>query len=293
MTQTKDSALEIPSTDSVFQSIADEGVETLAVPAGMDLCTAVHLIEGRDSDARFSEAKRAIDKQLCEAHDDEERGTCYYYLLRLLLRGHMLFENKEARDLYAKMLESFRSREIEYKKDYLSVKNKEDKKIIYSQIDAFYQLIDIYLGTLETIYEKRGLTLASERVYIEKMNFRRRHALFSGKHMKHLGHLFLDKTSRYGHSLGRWVATVLFFIAIFAVTYAILDYFSAIKMLADYSYSTNNLFDYFYFSIVTFTTLGYGDIVPVTILEKAIVGVEVVLGYTMLGVLINLIKQKS
>jgi len=292
MPQTKDSILELPATESVFQAISDENPEVAETLAGMNLRDAVHLIEGRETDQRFTEAKRAIDKQLAEACDAEEKATCYYYLLRLVLRGHMLFENKEARDLYAKMLENFHQREVEYKKDYFGVKDKEDKKIIHSQIDAFYQLIDIYFGTLEAVYSRRGLSSASERVYIEKMKFRRRHALFSGKHMKHLGHLFLEKTSHYGQSLGRWGVTVLLFITLFAVVYAALDYLSVGSMLAQYK-NQNSLFDYFYFSVVTFTTLGYGDIVPVTIIEKIIVGVEVLLGFTMLGIFINLIKQRS
>ncbi|MFA5352389.1 MAG: potassium channel family protein, partial [Candidatus Gracilibacteria bacterium] len=77
-----------------------------------------------------------------------------------------------------------------------------------------------------------------------------------------------------------------------AAIYATLDYLSVGHMLQQYK-NAGSFFDYFYFSIVTFTTLGYGDIVPVTIIEKIIVGVEVLLGFTMLGIFINLIKQKS
>lgn len=47
-----------------------------------------------------------------------------------------------------------------------------------------------------------------------------------------------------------------------------------------------------YFSIVTFTTLGYGDILPVTAAAQATVIVEVILGYTMLGGLLALITSK-
>lgn len=48
----------------------------------------------------------------------------------------------------------------------------------------------------------------------------------------------------------------------------------------------------FYFSVVTFTTLGFGEIVPVTVTAQAVVIAEVVLGYVMLGGLLSLISNK-
>jgi len=48
----------------------------------------------------------------------------------------------------------------------------------------------------------------------------------------------------------------------------------------------------FYYSVVTFTTLGYGDITPATELAKVIVMIEVVLGYITLGSFVFLIGHK-
>lgn len=53
-----------------------------------------------------------------------------------------------------------------------------------------------------------------------------------------------------------------------------------------------NLLDCLYFSLVTFVTLGFGDIWPVSWLPKVIVGVEVVFGYVFLGLLVTLIARK-
>ena len=47
-----------------------------------------------------------------------------------------------------------------------------------------------------------------------------------------------------------------------------------------------------YFSIVTFTTLGFGDITAKTLLGAVVIGVEVVIGYIMLGGLISIFANK-
>ena len=48
-----------------------------------------------------------------------------------------------------------------------------------------------------------------------------------------------------------------------------------------------NLFDAFYFSVVTWTTLGYGEILPSSTESKIFVIVEVMLGYIYMGILIG------
>ena len=47
-----------------------------------------------------------------------------------------------------------------------------------------------------------------------------------------------------------------------------------------------------YYSVVTFTTLGYGDALPKTVVAQAFVIAEVILGYVMLGGLLSLISNK-
>ena len=48
----------------------------------------------------------------------------------------------------------------------------------------------------------------------------------------------------------------------------------------------------YYYSIVTFTTLGFGDVVPVDIVGEFVVTFEVILGYLMLGGLISHLRGK-
>ena len=48
----------------------------------------------------------------------------------------------------------------------------------------------------------------------------------------------------------------------------------------------------YYFSIITFTTLGFGDVTPITLIGQFWVMIEVVLGYIMLGGLISIFANK-
>lgn len=52
-----------------------------------------------------------------------------------------------------------------------------------------------------------------------------------------------------------------------------------------------NIFRMMYFSTVTITTLGYGDIVPVTSLARFFVFLESIIGIILIGLFINSVKQ--
>ena len=56
--------------------------------------------------------------------------------------------------------------------------------------------------------------------------------------------------------------------------------------------SANTPFTPYYYSFVTFTTLGYGDVTPATYLGEVITTVEVVLGYLTLGILVSILANK-
>lgn len=252
---------------------------------------AIRFIEGYESDTHFEKTRKVLEEQIALTKDPEEQGTGYYYLLRLLLRGHLFFENKEARELYQLMRKSFLACEKFYEERSLAAKQVAEKTKIRCRLQNFYQLADSYFLTLEQIYIKKGFRGARDRTHEDKMHFRKRYHFAMGSHFKHFAHFFLDKTSRYGHSFARWGITVIIFITIFGGIFATLDYLSDYTMFRNYPYRAN-FFDYFYFSAVTFTTLGYGDLVPATIPEKIVASIEVMLGFIMLGVFINLIQRR-
>lgn len=253
--------------------------------------TAIRFIEGYEHNHQFKKAREILETEISLAQDLEEKGTGYYYLLRLLLHEHLVFENKEARELYQLMHKNFLAYENICKKEYHAAKTTKTQTKVKKNLKTFYQLVDSYFLILEEAYKKKGFREARDRTHEDKMHFRKRYHSVTGNHFKHIGHIFLDKTSRYGHSFGRWGITVLIFITIFAGSFAALDQLNNETMFLNYQ-TEPHPFDYFYFSIVTFTTLGYGDLVPVTPLEKLIVSIEVMLGFIMLGVFINLIQRR-
>ena len=92
-------------------------------------------------------------------------------------------------------------------------------------------------------------------------------------------------TSDCGRSLYRW--GLFAFVA--AVLYAII--YSLPVVGIDYG-GHQTLLSPLYFSIVTFTTLGYGDVLPTSALGQVLVITEVILGYVGLGGLLSILANK-
>ena len=90
-------------------------------------------------------------------------------------------------------------------------------------------------------------------------------------------------TSDCGRSLSRWALSIVVLVTLFAglYTFCAIDYGARDTWLAP-----------FYFSVVTLTTLGYGDIVPSSAAAQALVITEVFLGYVGLGGLLAIFSNK-
>jgi ion channel/pentapeptide repeat protein len=89
----------------------------------------------------------------------------------------------------------------------------------------------------------------------------------------------------YGRSLLR-VAAVSFGLAVvYGTIYKLFPH------LLNYKDSVGSWFTPYYFSIVTYTTLGFGDVKPATLLGEIVVSSEVILGYTTLGLLLSVLAQ--
>ena len=146
-----------------------------------------------------------------------------------------------------------------------------------------------YFGSLELIYNQKGFIEAKDKALEDKMRFHMKRLKATGSWSRYTGLMLMDVTSKFGLSFTRWAATTFIIILVFAVAYALMDSFSAQKVIANI---TNYGFEYFYYSVVNFTTLGYGDFVPHTILQRLVTTVEVFTGYTMLGMLIYLIMKR-
>lgn len=94
-------------------------------------------------------------------------------------------------------------------------------------------------------------------------------------------------SSDCGRSLGLWAGWSVLIATVFAYKFWLMgpEHFSVGQL--EFSLRTM-----IYFSVVTFTTLGYGDILPKTDAAAAWVVAEVVIGYMMLGGLIAIFSNK-
>lgn len=91
-------------------------------------------------------------------------------------------------------------------------------------------------------------------------------------------------TSDCGRSLGRWVVLIGVVVAVFAGLFALVG--------VDPGAHAPGVMTHVYFSVVTLTTLGYGDVLPNSTIGQILVMLEVCIGYVMLGGLISILANK-
>ena len=91
-------------------------------------------------------------------------------------------------------------------------------------------------------------------------------------------------TSDCGRSIVRWLSVIFFIAILFAGLYAMVD--------IEYGMAPQTWFTPFYFSIITMTTLGYGDVLPISITAQMLVVIQVLVGYIMLGGLLSIFANK-
>jgi len=120
-------------------------------------------------------------------------------------------------------------------------------------------------------------------------------------------------TSKCGQSLARWALVSLLIALLFGAIYADYSCPSWLQWmnLGNWMEKVNPImaidqtkvqelgiirkttwFTPYYFSIVTFTTLGFGDVTPVNLAGEIWLALEVILGYIMLGGLISIFANK-
>ncbi len=94
-----------------------------------------------------------------------------------------------------------------------------------------------------------------------------------------------------GRSLFRWGIWAVIFSAIYGFIFFLIgaDSFEINSSLKE---NSHELFIMIYYSVVTFTTLGFGDVTPVTTGAAIAVMFEVITGYIMLGGLISIFSSK-
>ncbi len=101
----------------------------------------------------------------------------------------------------------------------------------------------------------------------------------------HFGILYFlwDLTSRCGRSMLRWSLCIAIVVILFALLYNIVE--------IDYGPYPTRLSP-LYFSIVTITTLGYGDVRPISSAAQTLVMLQVLIGYLGLGGMLSIFANK-
>jgi hypothetical protein len=130
---------------------------------------------------------------------------------------------------------------------------------------------------------KDDMYLLDKKERISKMSGIRK---FLDKKLYFFWWLFAD----YGRSFLRWAGWSLFFAFLFGLLYTLC--FQLEQTSEAFLGQPPGLWSSLYFSIVTFTTLGFGDIVPANIAARILVTIEVILGYIMMGGLISIFANK-
>ena len=90
-------------------------------------------------------------------------------------------------------------------------------------------------------------------------------------------------TSDCGRSMLRWSLCTLALALVFALAFT--------TVAIDYG-GHHTWYSPFYFSVVTLTTLGFGDVLPASVPAQIVVTAEVTIGYMMLGGLISILSNK-
>ncbi|MEE2714940.1 MAG: pentapeptide repeat-containing protein [Verrucomicrobiota bacterium] len=106
-------------------------------------------------------------------------------------------------------------------------------------------------------------------------------------------------TSKCGRSMTRWGLFLALNVLFFACVYWAMDQWmlpggfdSHLKGIGGDSGLPGGFIPYLYFSVVTFTTLGFGDLSPLTVAGQVVLIVHITIGYLGLGALLSILATK-
>jgi hypothetical protein len=216
----------------------------------------------------------------------------YFFMNEILIAHTKYGFNQE--DLYSVIIEA----QINYLRAFGSL-NKQIETTIKTELEQHEKIKYYKTLSVEAQKQSEDRVFSQCRVaYLteEKKRYRK------SKPTKYFSYKIWEMTSNYGESLNRWLITSFTIIVLFGVLYA--NYFLEINALSNSDFYSNqlvprlatssvkNFFTPYYFSIVTFTTLGFGDVTPLNLSAQILIVVEVILGYLMLGGLLSIFTRK-
>lgn len=98
----------------------------------------------------------------------------------------------------------------------------------------------------------------------------------------------MELTCGYGYKPERGVYFLFYVWALFSILYAILSLFDGygLSTKAEKIQGISSIFYSMYFSVITFTTIGFGDVTPLDWITRALSGIEGILGVSTLAIII-------
>ncbi len=166
-------------------------------------------------------------------------------------------------------------------------------KSVENKLDLYQQAEEIYRNLRQTA-EQQGLFESAGRFFQKEMVMRRKQ--FTPYSGKRIVSKLVDLFCGYGESPLRVILFSIILIIIFATLY----FFSGLSFSGDTLgfnpdaslwENTKSYFSSLYFSVVTFTTLGYGDLVPIGI-ARAFAALEAFLGSFTLALFVVVFVKK-
>jgi ion channel/pentapeptide repeat protein len=160
--------------------------------------------------------------------------------------------------------------------------------------DYYEQAEEVYRN-LRMITEKQGLFEQAGQFFQNEMAMRRMQMpLFS---LHRIISKFVDLFCGYGERPSRVVAFTLVVIGVFSLLFFYSGIQSGGQMIAfDSSLGISDNFKYYlsslYFSVVTYTTLGYGDIAPTLGISRFLAAVEALIGGFTLALFVVVFVKK-
>jgi hypothetical protein len=150
-----------------------------------------------------------------------------------------------------------------------------------ASLQTWRELVTAYHGFSVEFTGIGNLTEAS-RQRVKEHEMGRQIFLAEKKYFKAAGYWVWKMTASYGESLGRWFFSCLGVLTLFSILFYLTGSIAPIT----------HAFDYFYFSTITFSTLGYGDIHPTNTTGEVLSCLEVGSGFIMFGILLTLVGAR-
>jgi len=164
-----------------------------------------------------------------------------------------------------------------FKNAWINDVNFNEARLSYIKFNNKLDFVDLDISKLNGVSDYNFLTFIKRKSKLKHLKSKG----FFNKIIYHIWQI----TCGFGYSFTRWLLFSSLIAFIFGCVYsANIDSFNIDE--------PNSKFTYFYFSIVTFTTLGFGDIHPIDFKGEILVSIQVIIGYLMLGGLISILANK-